>query len=114
MAILDEQEKVLREVKRYNNGLDEKEARYRNSLKSNIANLELRYLSIHEQGFAHDELVELGYYDDVIACVSGYYNSLDEEAAYLDIKNEEKLAIYLDSYYPVLVQAYKIRSATVE
>lgn len=106
-----EQEKTLREIKKYNDGLEEKELRYRNTLKSNQANLELKYLSIHEQGFAHDELVEMGYYNDVIGCVSDYYNSIDAEAAYLDIKNEQKLVIYLEDYYSVLVQTYKIRSA---
>ena len=109
--LADEQDKMFREVKKYNNSLDEKELRYRNTLKSSAANLELRYLSIHEQGFNHDELVEMGYYNDVIDCVSGYYNSLTAEAAYLDIKNEERLVIYLDDYYSMLVQTYKIRSA---
>ena len=110
--LLDEQEKLKREVKKYNNALDEKELRYRNTLKSNIAGLELRYLEIHEQGFAHDELVEMGYYNDVIDCVTGYYNAIpDEEQAYVDLKNEQKLLIYLDDYYSMLVQTFKIRSA---
>ena len=110
--LLDEQEKLKREVKKYNNSLDEKELRYRNTLKSNIAGLELRYLEIHEQGFAHDELVEMGYYNDVIDCVTGYYNAIpDEEQAYVDLKNEQKLLIYLDDYYSMLVQTFKIRAS---
>jgi len=110
--LLDEQDKLKREVKKYNNSLDEKELRYRNTLKSNIAGLELRYLEIHEQGFAHDELVEMGYYNDVIDCVTGYYNAIpDEEQAYVDLKNEQKLLIYLDDYYSMLVQTFKIRAS---
>lgn len=107
----DEQEKTQREVFQYNNGLDEKEQRYLNTINQTVASFSLRHLEIRMQGPTQEELVEMGYYADVIDCVSAYYNTLSAQAAYTDIKNTPKLAIYLDDYYSQVVYFYKTKAS---
>lgn len=105
-----EQLETEREVFKYNNGLDEKEQRYVNTIKQINANLKLRYLDISNVEFTKDQLVEMGYYEDVIDCVCGYYDTLTASAAYKDISAEGKLAIYLDDYYQNVVYMYRSRA----
>lgn len=95
----DEQSKIQREVFKYNNNMDEKEKRSVNANKSANAHLKIAYLEINGQHFSKDELVEMGYYQDVLECVNGYYNSLDPIEAYDSFKDEKALKIYLDHYY---------------
>lgn len=111
LELKDKQDVLDRETKKYNSALAEKELRYENSIKNTRANLELRYLSIHEQGYTKDELIQMGYYNDAIKCVSSYYDSLDEKIAYQDIKSESNLVIYLDDYLSMIVAIYKTRAA---
>ena len=106
----DERANLSMEVFKYNNGLDEKEQRYANSIKQTKASLQLRFLDIRAGEFTKDELVEMGYYEDVMKCVCGYYDTLSATAAYQDISNESKLAIYLDDYYPNIIYLYKSRA----
>lgn len=105
-----EQEDLSREIHRYNAQAEEKEIKYKNSMKNTVADMEIRYLGIHEVGFTEDELIEMGYYEDVLKCVSWYYEQFDDETAYHDIKNESSLLIYLRGYYSMMVQVYKIRA----
>ena len=110
IELLDEQEKIAREVFKYNNGLDEKEQRYANTITQTNANLNLKFMEISMGEFTKDQLVEMGYYDDVIACVCGYYDTLAPTPAYQDIANESKLAIYLDDYYMNIVYMYGVKA----
>lgn len=110
----DEQDKLLREAKKYNDNASEKEQRYANTIIESNASLKIKYLSIHEQGYSKDELINMGYYKDALTAVSGYYDSIDVVAAYNDIKDESKLMPYIDDYYPLLVNAYKIKAAAKE
>ena len=114
LELKEEQQTLSREIERYNSGLDEKELKYRNTLKNTQADLQLRYLNIHEQGFTEDELIEMGYYNDVLDCTNAYYDTLDEGEAYTDIKREGKLLLYLRGYYSMLVSVYKIRASATE
>ena len=52
----------------------------------------------------------MGYYEDIMRCVCGYYDILTAVNAYQDILNEQKLSIYLDDYYESLVYMYKMRA----
>ena len=72
--------------------------------------MELRFLDISSGEFTHDQLVEMGYYEDVIKCVCGYYDTLSASNAYYDITSEKKLAIYLDEYYSEIIYTYKLRA----
>jgi len=106
--LIDEREKTVREVFEYNNALDEKEQRYINTIKQTNASLKLRFLDISTGHFTKDQLVDMGYYEDVIRCVCGYFDRLDPSAAFQDIGSEKKLAVYLDDYYQDLVYMYSL------
>lgn len=102
-----EQEALTRQVFEYNNALDEKEQRYANTIKQTQASLEIRFLDVTSGEFTKDQLVDMGYYEDVINCVCGYYDTLDALTAYRDIGSEKKLMIYLDDYYESVIYLYK-------
>ncbi|MDY6367927.1 MAG: hypothetical protein SPL13_05395 [Clostridia bacterium] len=106
----EEQDKTEREVFEYNNLLDEKEQRYENTRKQNVANMQLRHMEIRAAGFTKDELVQRGYYADVIKCVTDYYNQMTVAQAFSSIKNEPKLALYLDDYYQSIVYFYRVNA----
>ena len=98
------------EVFKYNNGIEEKKQRYANTIIQANANLELKFLEISSGEFSKSQLVEMGYYEDIMRCVCGYYDVLNAVNAYQDIINEQKLSIYLDDYYESLVYMYKMRA----
>ncbi len=110
IELKDEFEKLVRETFKYNNGLEEKEQRYRNTIKETQASLYLRFLDISSGEFTKDQLVEMGYYTDVIRCVRGYYDTLPVEDAYRDMFAEDKLAIYLEDYYQNVMYIYKLHA----
>lgn len=98
-------------VDRYNASASEKEQRYENNLKEVQANLKLKYIGIiNSAEYTKDQLVDMGYYEDVMDCVCGYYDTLSASDAYADIKGESKLGIYLDDYYMNLMYMYKSRA----
>lgn len=104
-----EQDKTLQEVFKYNNSLDEKEQRFENSRKRHVNEMQLRHMEIRLQGYSKDELVQRGYYNDVIKCVTDYFNTMTPEQAFKTVKEQPKLAIYLDDYYSNIVYFYKAR-----
>lgn len=108
--LLDSSEQIYRDVCKYNTGLDEKEQRYKNTLAQANANLKLKYMEITQGEYSKDELVDMGYYDDVVKCVTGYYDTLTALNAYNDILRESKLTIYLDDYYQNVVYMYGSRA----
>ena len=67
-------------------------------------------MEINTQFFTKDQLVEMGYYKDVITCVSGYYDRLSALSAYQDITNETGLITYLDDFYESVVYMYRVRA----
>ena len=102
-----EEEKLQREIFKYNNGLDEKEQRAANSIITTTRSLELRYMNIASNFFTKDQLVEMGYYKDAIDCVCAYYDTLSAVTAFQQIAHDTKVAIYLDDYYSNVVYMYK-------
>lgn len=111
--LADDQDKLVREIFKYNNGLDEKEQRYKNTIYQARANLKLKYMEITVAEFSKDQLVEMGYYQDVVDCVCGYYDTVDALSAYKDITADTKLPIYLDDYYQNIVYMYGVRSGAI-
>ncbi len=106
-----EQDKEIREVFKYNNGLDEKEKRSKNANISANASLKLRYLEIRTQSYTTEELVDMGYYGDVIDCVCDYYNSItDSLEAYKQFCNDTKVLIYLEDYYDNVLALYRAKA----
>ena len=110
--LLDEQDTVERTVFRYNNSLEEKELKYKNSLMQIGVELKLKFMEVSLAEFTKDELVAMGYYEDVIRCVCGYYDRLSAHDAFVDIQLESKLIIFLDEYYQDVLYMYNIRSGT--
>lgn len=103
-------EKDEREVFKYNNELYRKEQEYANALIRQKANLELKFLEIRSGDFSKEELIEMGYYEDVLRCISGYYDTLEPLTAYQDIVEEKKLMLYLEDYYDDVVYIYKTKA----
>ena len=107
----DKEREKKRETGRYNTGLAEKETRYANTLKQADANLQLKHASVvNASEYSKDQLVEIGYYEDVISCVCDYYNTMTASDAFSDIKKEEKLVVYLDDYYPDVLYLYRTKA----
>lgn len=104
------QEEDEREVFKYNNSIEEKCQRYKGTVASTNASLKLKYLQINSDAFSKEELLEMGYYRDVVDCVCLYYNTLNPREAYLDIVNEQQLIVYLDDYYQNIVYMYEAKS----
>ncbi len=102
-----ERDALQAECFKYNNGLDEKEQRYANTLTQSKITLELRYLDLSSKEYTKSQLVDLGYYGDVIKCVCAYYDTLTAQEAYNDIKDEAMLAVYLEDYYENIIYMYK-------
>ncbi len=100
LELKEEQEKTKREVFKYNNGLEEKEKRSKNANVSANASLKLRYLEIRSQSYSKEELVDMGYYNDVINCVCGYYETIEDASqAYKSFLADTRVLIYLEDYY---------------
>ena len=101
---------IEREVFKYNNSLDEKEQRYQNTIMQTNASLKLKFMEISSGEFTKDQLVEMGYYADVIRCIRGYFDVLDAEIAYQEFCSDQKIMIYLDDYYSNVLYLYRARA----
>lgn len=110
----DARDVIEREVFTYNNGVEEREQKHASTLIRANANLKLKYMEITMGEYSKDELVDMGYYDDVVECVTAYYDTLDPIVAYNDMKKESKLTIYLDDYYQNVVYMYATRAGVFE
>ena len=101
-----------REILKYNNSIDEKLQKHRNSNISANANLQLKYLEIRSEGLTKDELIQRGYYRNVVECVGYFYNNgfSTPLEAYRDILNESQIMIYLDDYYPSMLEMYRMKA----
>ena len=105
----DAQEKQKTEAFKYNNSVSEKKERYANAIKQLNMTYQLKFMEIKNVEFTKEQLYDMGYYQDVIDCVCGYYDTLDATAAFNDIANEGKLVLYLEDYYQTVIYMYKAR-----
>ncbi|MBQ8197201.1 MAG: hypothetical protein IJZ73_03985 [Clostridia bacterium] len=97
---------------KYNNAIDEKEQRYQGTITSAKASLELKLSQIVGESFSKEQLVEMGYYSDVIKCVTAYYDTLAPLTAYQDLSGEKDVIIYLDEYYSNVLYNYQMRAVS--
>ena len=104
------QDETERSVFKYNNGIEEKVQKYRNTIAEANANLMLKFLEIRGGEYSKSELVEMGYYESVINCVCSYFDTLDAMTAATQIGKENKLMIYLDDYYDTVLYMYQQRA----
>lgn len=105
----EEQDKIAREVFKYNNSIAEKIQRYDNYINVTIKSLRLKYMEVKTTSYTKEQLVDMGYYTDVMDCVCAYYDLLSAEDAFQDITSETKLIGYLDDYYQNVLYMYKMR-----
>ncbi len=91
----------------YNSKLDEKDDKYRNSVIRQQAELEIQFMQIRNGEYTESELVDMGYYKDVLDCVRAYYDTLDVDTAYNDMLSEDRLITYLDRFYHELLYVYR-------
>lgn len=105
----EQQDEIAREVFKYNNSVSEKRQKYDNYLAVTARTLKLQYMDISTTSFTKDQLVDMGYYADVIDCVCAYYDLLSAQDAFQDITSENKLITYLDDYYQDILYMYKMR-----
>lgn len=110
IELCDDREKMLIEIFKYNNSLEEKEQRYANSIKETKSSLYLRFLDVKSGEYTKDQLVEIGYFKDVIDCVSAYFDTLEPFDAYQSFLAEKELIMYLDFYYEQVALVYKYRA----
>ncbi len=114
VQLKEKEQEIQREVFKYNNGLDEKEQRYKNDIIRQNATMKMKYYEIQAQELTHDQLVEMGYYSEVLDCVCAYYDTLAPITAYNQVKADTKLMIYLDEFYQNVMYMYAMRSGAIE
>ena len=105
-----EREKAIADAFKYNNQLDEKEQSSHNNIEQVRASFELRFIDMSNGDFTKDQLIEMGYYSDVIRCIKGYYDRLSPVEAYEDFYSEGDLVAYLDHYYQEILYAFYLKS----
>ncbi len=103
----EKEDEFLIDVLKYNNAVDEKNIKYSNYVDNIYANLRLKYIEIKTNPRSKDELVYLGYYKDVINCVTAYYNTLDPSIAYERIRGDTDLMMFLEDFYEIVLDYYK-------
>ena len=113
IELKEKDDELQREVFKYNNGLDEKEKKYKNDIIRQNASLKMRYFELRTQELTRDQLIEMGYYDDVTECVCSYYDTLSATSAFNQIRLDTRLAIYLEDVYQNIVYMYGIRSGAI-
>ncbi len=99
------------EAFKYNNSLIEKELKYSNDIIKRKADLRLKYQEVQAEFYTKDQLIEMGYYADVVDCIRGYYDTFDPVTAYQEIKAEKKLMIYLEEYYQSVLYLYSVMAS---
>ncbi len=105
----DEQNELIRSVFKYNNSVSEKYQRSRINIEEINATLRARFMEINSEMLTKDMLVDMGYYADVIKCVTYFYdNHYNAATAYTKIKSDTKIIPYLDEYYEQVVYRYKM------
>lgn len=86
------------EIEKHNNTVYEKNVKYKNVMIQNRASLELKFMEVKKE-YSTADLIDMGYYEDVLRCVFGYYDTLSTDEAYEDVIYERDLMYYLDTYY---------------
>lgn len=95
-------------VNKYNSAQDEKEQKQAISVALANAELQLKFLALQTSPFTKEQLVEMGYYEDVLTCVTGYFNTISSASTrYSEFANESKLVFYLEDYYPDVLYLYR-------
>ena len=93
---------------------EEKMQKSRNSNLNANANLRIKHIEIQAKGYTKEELIQRGYYTQMLDCVSAFYSSDYFETpylAYIDLLDEVQLIVYLDEFYSDLLELFRVRGA---
>ena len=74
---------------------------------------ELKYIEIRSEPFTKEELVEIGYYADVMGLVHAYYSTKDRADRYNAFCDCPELVIYLEDFYDNVLGYYKTTSQDI-
>lgn len=96
------------EVLKYNNSVQEKNVKYANYIENAKANLQIKYIEIRTTPYTKEDLIDLGYYSEVIDCISEYYKRFDDSTVYSEFSACPKLMLYLEDYYETMCTYYKM------
>ena len=97
-------------IDKYNITVDEKNERYRNSIIRQKAELEIQFMQIRNGEYTRSELADMGYYKDVVDCISAFYDTLEPVNAYNEMLDDKNIVIYLDAYTQDLILIYRQRA----
>ncbi len=103
----EKEEERIREIVKYNNGVEEKNVKYSNYVDQAKASQLLRYMEIRSEPLSKDELINIGYYPDVINVLKSYYDTIGAAEAYKDISKDSAMTMYLEDYHEMLLAHYK-------
>ncbi len=101
---------TAREVFKYNNTLEIQMQTHENTIKRSNMSLYLKWMEANMVELTKDQLIDLGYYDDVVKCVCGYYDRMEPLNAYNDYNKEKRLTIFLEDYYSNVAYMYGLRA----
>ena len=112
LQLIDEQNELIRSVFKYNNSVSEKYQRSKINIEEINATLRAKFMEINQEMLTKDVLVEMGYYEDVIRCITGYYDTyFTPMEAYNHLKDNTKIIPYLDDYYEQVVYKYRLEAS---
>ena len=114
MLEIQEAEKQLEmSIIKYNNDIEEKMQKSRNSNLNANANLRIKHIEIQAKGYTKEELIQRGYYTHMIDCVTAFYTSSYFSSpynAYVDLLNEVQLIVYIDEFYSDVLELFRVRA----
>ncbi len=88
------------ELLQYNENLKEREIKYNNTIEQAQKKLHLEYMKIVYQGMTDEELLQKGYYRDVVDWVIDYYIAMtNKEQAYKEYTSTTEYIVYLKDFY---------------
>ncbi len=96
------------EVLKYNNSVQEKNVKYANYIENTKANLQVKYIEIRTTPYTKEDLIDLGYYGEVVDCISEYYKRFDDSTVYSEFSACPKLMLYLEDFYETMCTYYKM------
>lgn len=108
-ARMEKAKELFRETTKYNNQVEEKLVKSRNAKIETESTLKLRYLEITAKGLTEEQLTSLGYYQDTIKAIDGYYYTVDAQSAYDDFTKDSSMNYYLGPFYDDILYKYTLR-----
>lgn len=95
------------EVIKYNNQVEEKMVKHANQVEQTQLTSALKYFELKIQPMSKDELIDVGYYEEVLYYVKGYLDTMTASNAYRELLDRAELITFLDDFYEETLSLYK-------